>query len=171
MADGVYCRIRLSELPESWSAIVIKNFDEVKVQLAELSDIINKFKSEQVQLKIVELVFSAAGGESEHLDEGAQPSRKRGRRTRKKTETETPNATDGKKRAGRGDGPVPTLEHFIQEGFFNQKRTIGVVVDHCTAKARNFKSNELSGPLARLVRNNKLTRTKNTDGQWEYVKK
>lgn len=30
---------------------MIKNFDEVKKQLGELSDVVNKFKSEQVQLK------------------------------------------------------------------------------------------------------------------------
>ncbi len=150
---------------------MIQNFEEVKAQLAELSDIINKFKSEQVQLKIVELIFRAAGGEAEHPAEGAPPSKKRGRRTRKKVEGPSPKADNGKKRAARGDGPVATLEQFIQEDFFSQKRTIGAVVEHCKARARNFKNNELSGPLGRLVRNNKLSRTKNTDGQWEYVKK
>jgi hypothetical protein len=78
---------------------------------------------------------------------------------------------NGKKHAGAGTGPIATLEQFIDEGFFNQKRTIGAVVEHCKAKARNFKNNELSGPLGRLVRNNKLLRTQNSDGQWEYIKK
>ncbi len=150
---------------------MIENFDEVKAQLAELSDIINKFKSEQVQLKIVELIFGAAGRAAEHQGEGALPPRKRGRRSKKKTEGPVPKADNGKKRAARGDGPAATLEQFIQEGFFSQKRTIGAAVEHCKAKARNFKNNELSGPLGRLVRNNKLSRTKNADGQWEYVKK
>lgn len=66
---------------------------------------------------------------------------------------------------------MSTLEQFINEGYFSQKRTIGAVVDHCKTKARNFRNNELSGPLGRLVRNNKLSRTKNSDGQWEYIKK
>ena len=39
---------------------MIKNFDEVKMQLGELSDVVNKFKSEQFQLKIVDLVFRGA---------------------------------------------------------------------------------------------------------------
>ena len=79
---------------------------------------------------------------------------------------------NGKQRnASKGTGPMPTLEQFIQEGFFKQKQTIGAVVDHCKTKARNFKNNELSGPLGRLVQHDKLSRTKNADDQWEYVQK
>jgi hypothetical protein len=37
---------------------MIKNFEEVKKLLAELSEVVNKFKSEAVQLRIVELVFT-----------------------------------------------------------------------------------------------------------------
>ena len=44
---------------------MIQDFEEVKKQLAELSDVLNKFKSEQVQLKIVELVFTRTRVESE----------------------------------------------------------------------------------------------------------
>ena len=36
---------------------MISNFDEVKKQLSELSEVINKFKSEAVQLRIVEIVL------------------------------------------------------------------------------------------------------------------
>jgi hypothetical protein len=152
---------------------MIKNFDEVKKQLAELSDVVNKFKSEQVQLKIVDLVFREVGVDSEQRETELNPALKK-RVHRKKTNgnSATPEKESGKKRgASKGNGPMPTLEQFIQEGFFNQKRTIGTVVDHCKTKARNFKNNELSGPLGRLVQNNKLSRTKNADGQWEYSKK
>ena len=152
---------------------MIKNFDEVKKQLAELSDVLNKFKSEQVQLKIVELVFRGIGADTEEpLSNSNSEPRKKGRRPKRKGSGSAPDAASSKKRiAAKGNGPVPTLEQFIQEGFFNQKRTIGNVVDHCKTKARNFKNNELSGPLGRLVRNNKLNRTKNSDDQWEYSKK
>ena len=151
---------------------MIKNFDEVKKQLGELSEVVNKFKSEQVQLKIVELVFRGAGIDPGHPDTESNPApRGRARRSMKKSSAAALEAANGKKRAVMGAGPMPTLEQFISEGFFSQKRTIGAVVDHCKTKARNFKNNELSGPLGRLVRNNKLSRTKNADGQWEYVKK
>ena len=126
------------------------------------------------QLKIVELVFRGASVDPENPEVGSNPAaspRKRARRGKGKGSTAAPKAANGKKRASTGTGPMPTLEQFINEGFFNQKRIIGAVVDHCKAKARNFKNNELSGPLGRLVRNNRLSRTKNADGQWEYVKK
>ena len=154
---------------------VIKNFEEVRRQLAELSDVINKYKSEQVQLKLVELIFRTVDADSVQPESDSNSAPKR-RARRKKTEAKATGAADqqasGKKRnAVKGTGPVATLEQFIQEGFFGQKRTIGSVVEHCKTKARNFKNNELSGPLGRLVRNNKLSRTKNSDGQWEYSKK
>ena|ERR1700685_4790518 len=150
---------------------MIKNFDEVKKQLAELSSVINKYQSEQVQLKIVEFVFR--GAVPEQTDEAPDPPQRRGRRRKAKAKVadDKKKVPGAKKSAARGAGPAGTLEQFIQEGFFNQKRTIGAVVDHCKAKARNYKNNELSGPLGRLVRNNKLSRAKNSDGQWEYTKK
>ena len=40
---------------------MIRNFEQVKKQLAELSGVVNNFKSEQVQLKIVDLIFRNAG--------------------------------------------------------------------------------------------------------------
>jgi len=155
--------------------LMINNFEEVKQQLAELADAINKFKSEAVQLKIVDLILKGAKTAIDDADDHPPIRQKRPRKDRRSAAVpSSATAVDGKKRAAvkaKGTGPMATLEQFIQEGFFGQKRTLGVVVDHCKTKARNFKNNELSGPLGRLVRNNKLTRTKNADGQWEYIKK
>jgi hypothetical protein len=36
---------------------MIKNFENVKAQIAELASVINSFKSEAVQLRIIELVL------------------------------------------------------------------------------------------------------------------
>lgn len=152
---------------------MIKNFDEVKKELAELAEVLNKVKSEAVQLKIVELVFAGrTAPDEEKLDDenGPAPKKRKGKK-RKATTSSSPAKTESKKPRPAGKGPKPTLEGFISEGFFNQKRTIGAVVEHCKLKARNFKNNELSGPLGRLVRENKLSRTTNADNQFEYVKK
>ena len=154
---------------------MIKNFEVVKEQLAQLSDILNKFKSEQVQLKIVELVFKGAGidpdGGPDATNGEPHGGKKRGRGKGKQKAIAKADTATARKRASSGTGAFSTVEQFIQDGFFSQKRTIGALVDHCKAKARNFKSNELSGPLGRLVRNNRLSRAKNSDGQWEYIKK
>ena len=47
---------------------MIKNFDEIKEQLKELSGVINSFKSEAVQLRIVELVFGLSDEEDEIIE-------------------------------------------------------------------------------------------------------
>jgi hypothetical protein len=160
---------------------MIRNFEQVKKQLAELSDSINKFKSEQVQLKIVELIFKhAANGTADDTaplsDEGAAPRKRNGRRVRaKKAAAAVGAAEDGKKRAPakpRGNGPAPTLQLLIERGFFSQKRTIGDVVEYCkNSLARTIPMNQLSTPLARLVRDEKLTRSKNAENQFEYTVK
>ena len=152
---------------------MIKNFEEVKKELAELADVVNKFKSEAVQLRIVDLVFAGRSvpGE-EKLDEGnGQPRRKRTSKTRNAATSSTSAKRENKKPRAPGKGPKATLEQFTEEGFFSQKRTIGDVVAHCKLKARNYKANELSGPLGRLVRDNNLSRTTNAENQFEYIKK
>ncbi len=155
---------------------MIKNFEEVRKQLAELSEVVNKFKSEAVQLRLVELVF--AGGrvpdqerDKPNEEEGRAPRRRQPKKGKPVAKTETSDKSENKRPRATGKSPKATLEKFIAEGFFNQKRAIGAVVEQCELKAQHFKNNELSGPLARLVRDNKLTRTKNADNQFEYVKK
>ncbi len=152
---------------------MIQNFDEVKKQLGELADVVNKFKSEAVQLRIVELVFAGRKAPvAEALDEtDAQPVRKRTSKKRKVVASVSPERALNKKARASGKGAKGPLEQFITEGFFNQKRAIGDVVEHCNVKGYTFKANVLSGPLRRLVRENKLSRSKNAEGQFEYVKK
>lgn len=156
---------------------MIKNFEEFKKQINELADLINKFKSEAVQLKIVELIFKGAeirpdGGETDTESTGTRTitRKKRRKTTASSTSKEQPAKKPPATRA-KGRGAKVTLEEFIQAGFFNQKRTIGNVVEHCETSAQNFKANELSGPLRRLVQESKLVRSKNADGQYEYIKK
>jgi hypothetical protein len=154
---------------------MIKNFEEVKRQLAEFSEVVNKFKSEAVQLRIVELVFKGAtvSGDEDSLGNAEPDALRKRTKKRRAAAGDSSQATGDskKKRSAVGTGPKATLEQFIEEGFFNQKRTIGAVVDHCKIKARNFKNNELSGPLGRLVRDNKLSRTTSAENQYEYIKK
>lgn len=63
---------------------MIKNFEELKKQLEELSTVINSFKSESVQLRIVELIFQSEINESdEEFSSSAAPQRKSSRRRKK----------------------------------------------------------------------------------------
>lgn len=150
---------------------MIKNFEEIKKQLAELSDVVNKFKSEQVQLKIIERIFKGGFDESQddEVDETKPARRKRGGK-----KAAQPAGSDGKKKAppkAKGTGPGPTLEVLITDGFFSKARTLREIIDHSRMSlARTIKQTDMSGPLARYVRDKKLTRSKNAEGQYAYKK-
>ena len=157
---------------------MFKNFDDVKKQLEELAPIINSFSSEAVQLKIVELVLSgrkASEDISEQDEDPEKPATKPKARKRQAKKVQTKGTGDSTSTASKrspGDGGPATLDKLVANGFFKQKRTIKDIINHCeTNLARKFKQNELSGKLARLVRSEALTRTKNEDNLYEYVSK
>lgn len=148
----------------------MKNFEEIKEQLKNLAEVVNKFESEAVQLKIVEFVLSP---EVEQRRKTSSSNSKR-RSTRKKT-TVKPTDESQIKRASKksvGSGAVAALNKLIEEDFFKDPKTIGDIVEYCEHNmARKFKSNQFSGKLARLVRNETLIREKNSENQYEYRKK
>ena len=148
----------------------MKNFGDVKEQLQGLSEVVNSFKSEAVQLKIVEFILGLES-EDEQKIINSSPKRKTTRRkTAKKPTDETSQKRTGKKPFGQG-GPA-TLDKLIEEGFFSEPKSIGDIVKHCEHNmARKFKANEFSGKLARLVRHGTLVRNKNSDNQYEYKNK
>jgi hypothetical protein len=152
---------------------MLKDLEAIKSQLAELADIINKFKSEAVQLRIVDLVLmgqspSPERDESDSTDR--RPSGRRRNRGAKRTRTQVADNGSPKKKAAGGDGAVATLVKAYQEGFFKSPRTINDILEHFeTNFARRIKANEISGKLARMVRSGDLKRAKNADGQYEYT--
>src|SRR5262245_23127038 len=151
---------------------MMKEFEQLKGQLAELASVLNSFKSEAVQLRIVDLLFKGSIEE----DPGEVPSTDdetpvRERVKRKPKSTETPSKTRIAPRTGRL-GPVSAVDKLIKEGFFKTKKKIGDIVEHCSHKlALKIKPNDISGRLARLVRDGTLDREKNQDGQYEYISK
>lgn len=147
---------------------MIKNFEEIKKQLSELSTVINSFKSEAVQLKIVDLIFGFEEEEVEQMPEETASKRK----VRKKKQTiKTGEELKKKVKSAPGGGAVSLLLKLFEEDFFKKPRTIGDLVNHADVSyAKKFKANEFSGKLARMVRAGQLKRTKNKDGQYEYIK-
>lgn len=154
---------------------MLKDFGAIKSQLAELADIINKFKSEAVQLRIVELVLrgqsSSSATEGEDTISPPRTGRRRKHGAKKKRDQVADGGKAGKKKASAGDGAIATLTKVYQEGFFKSPRTINDILAHCeTNLARRIKANEISGKLARMVRSGDLKRAKNADGQYEYTR-
>jgi len=156
----------------------MQDIEQLKKQLAELSDVINSFKSEAVQLKIVEFIFRggileapAFPGNADANEQRSRPRKKRSSRRASPSTSADEKPKTGKGRSGSGKGANATLTYLIEGNFFDQKRTIGDLVDHCAhTLARRFKPNEFSGALARHTRNGVLKRTRNSDGQYEYYK-
>jgi hypothetical protein len=156
---------------------MIKNFDETKKQLNELAPIINAFKSEAVQLRIVELVLqgktsaSDSGEPADDFEDDTSQQQDRRPRVRRKPKKTVPTGADARssRRRSLGTGPASLLEILIRDGFFKKRQTIGQIVEYCGShKARKIKPNDISGKLARFVRNGRLKREKNAEGQFEY---
>ena len=152
-----------------------KQFQELKQQLSELSETINKFESEAVQLRIIELLFKqAAGLQFGEPDEAAYEAGP-GRSTRT-TRSSRPRPAVAAKQRKRDEvpsasGAVAALSGLVDSGFFNQKRTIGDIVKQCEEDFNvRYKSNAFSGPLSRYAKKGLLKREKNADGNYVYFK-
>lgn len=153
---------------------MIANFDEVKKQLKELADIINTYKSESVQLRIVEIVLGTSfdyADEERETDADIQTPKRTAKRKRRAARPAVASPVEQtRKKNTSGSGAIATLNRVFEEGFFKQSRTIGDITKHCEVNlARKIKQPEISGKLARMVRTGELTRKKNSDGQYEYT--
>src|SRR5687768_5879979 len=95
---------------------MIKDFEATKRQLGELAEVINKFTSEAVQLRIVELIFGASPNEApEDGPEEESPIKRTPKSKRRRAKT-VKAAVSGDDRGGpkarrnsSGGGAVSTL--------------------------------------------------------------
>ncbi len=208
---------------------MIRDFKKAKENLKEIADVINSFKSEAVQLRLLELVLSMedtveeaaapahapapvleevvavvektkpVSKKKETVVTGEKKKETRGRKPKAvavveesapeiveevKPEVVVEAPKEKKSRAKRTKKPVEELKvshdrpgpsvilrTLAAENYFSQNRTIGEVVKYCLA-TYNFKyaSTDLSGTLARLVKDNILKREKNAEtNQFEYI--
>lgn len=153
---------------------MLKDFNKTKNQLKELSTVLNSFKSEAVQLKIIELLLQGSPVDEVILSRPAKAeqvftgARKRGRP--RKTDAQRP-VKVVVKRTRRKVGPTKVLRQLMEENFFNTKRPIGDIVKYSNEKMKlPLKSNDFSGILMNYIREKKLKRTKNAEtGQYEYM--
>ena len=150
---------------------MIKNFATVKKELKELAGIINTFKSEAVQLRIIDLFLGASSIQEDQIPPEETGSKKH-KKKKAKTKPAVVDRKKSKKKAGtKSSGAVATLSQLAKSDFFSKPRTINDIIQHCsTSFARKFKANEFSGKLGRMVRNKELKRKKNANKQYEYTK-
>jgi len=156
---------------------MIKDFETVKNQLKELSTVINNFKSEAVQLKIIELIFKGVvidnGEVREENDDAIQSTAKTPKTRKSRKNNKSGDTSEGGKKASNKSGklgPWSAVDQLLSEDYFKTKKSIGEIVEHCKNNlALPIKANEISGKLAALVRQRKLKRERNADNkQYEY---
>ena len=156
---------------------MIPDFEEVKRQLADLAPIINAFKAEAVQLRIVELVLTGKYQEPSPASSSSTPPARRAQRRKTQAAKEnvvpasgTKATKSGKTAAKSGrQSALTTLNQLIADGFFKKGKTLAEMVAYCETKlALHYKQSNFSGPLIRLVRDKHLTREKNAEGQYVY---
>jgi len=151
---------------------MMDKLEGMKKQLSELATVLNQFKSETVQLRILDLVLEGgmSGDKVDRPEEGRAGSRRR-RAPRTKVKALKNPAPGKRRRASPGTGAPATLTQLLSGSFFDKARTINDVIEHCKHNlARTFRANEFSGKLGRMVRNGELTRKKNARKQYEYKK-
>lgn len=157
---------------------MIKDFEQVKKQLMDLSQAVNAFKSEAVQLRIVELLFKSASIDGEASNDDQSQTDVQGKKTKKRRKKKfspvAPSSSNKKPtKTKSGGGATDVLRQLVTDGYFKNPKQIGEIVDHCKVKlAKSFKANELSPGLLKLVREKVLDRDKDKEtSQFKYRSK
>src|ERR1700743_710611 len=144
-----------------------KHIEKLKKQLMEISEVVNSFRSEAVQVKIIDRLLDAII-ESEKGDiEGTEAFNRKGRKLRSGEDDESFSSAGRKK-----PGATKILNQLLSTDFFNIRHSISEIADYCKENYDSeFKTSELSGILLKLAKENKLRRERSNDNnRFEYVK-
>lgn len=102
---------------------------------------------------------------------GSQPRAARTETSSRASKNDNARRKPSGARSSRGrTGPKAAVEGLIAEGFFKSPRTLGAIqaqLEH--QSALRFDVTSLSPAMVRLLRSHALTRSRNSDGQYEYL--
>ena len=143
-----------------------KHIEKLKKQLLEISEVVNAFQSEAVQVRVVDRLLDAMIESEKSENEGIEVSTKRG--VKQKPETEIGFAT----RSTKKPGATKVLNQLLSTDFFNNPQSISSIAIYCKDNfGSDFKTSELSGILLKLANENKLRRERsNENNRFEYVR-
>jgi hypothetical protein len=141
-----------------------KHIDKLKKQLSEISEVVNSFKSEAVQLKIVEKLLDVIIDTEKSETEGAELFIKKGKQ---RSDDNDNDAANGRKKPGA----TKVLNQLLSTDFFYTPRSIASIANYCKDNFDSeFKTSELSGILLKLANEHKLRRERSQDNnRYEYV--
>src|SRR5438876_10164402 len=111
--------------------------EELKTELKELAEILNQFKSEAVQLKVLDMLGSRLSSPD------AVPKARKGKRLKERQQTEA-QAEAGEKSGKRnaratispagGHGAHSIILRLLDEGFFGKAQTISKITKHASER-------------------------------------
>jgi len=143
-----------------------KHIEKLKKQLVEISEVVNSFQSEAVQVRVVDRLLDAII-ESEKTDaEAIELFSKKNNKQKLNGEAAYTTARGGKK-----PGATKVLNQLLTTDYFHTPHSISSIATYCKEKFdSDFKTSELSGILLKLANENKLRREKsNENNRFEYV--
>jgi hypothetical protein len=144
-----------------------KHIEKLKKQLVEISEVVNSFKSEAVQVKIIERLLDVLIESDKADNEGTEVFNKRGYKQRL--------GDDSGYVSGRGTkkpGATKVLNQLLNGDFFDMPHSISSIAGYCKENFdSDFKTSELSGILLKLANENKLRRERSYENnRFEYVR-
>lgn len=144
-----------------------KHIEKLKKQLLEISEVVNAFKSEAVQVKIVDRLLDAMLEVEKTDTEGPELLIRKGYKPRNGEESLYAYARGPKK-----PGATKILNQLLNTDFFDTPRSISSIANYCKDTFdSDFKTSELSGILLKLANEHKLRRERsNENNRFEYVK-
>jgi hypothetical protein len=143
-----------------------KHIEKLKKQLVEISEVVNSFKSEAVQVKIIDKLFDAMLEFDRTDADGSELNKKN--RKRSEYDSEIYPFSPGRKKPGA----TKILNQLLATDFFDTPQSISAIADYCKDNySSEFKTSELSGILLKLAKEDKLKRERNdSNNRFEYVK-
>lgn len=144
-----------------------KQVEKLKKQLMEISEVVNSFQSEAVQVKVVDRLLDALM-EAEKVE--GEPAELLNRKVIKPKNGEEIGYSYT--RSAKKPGATKILNQLITTDFFDVPRSISSIAGFCRDTFdSDFKTSELSGILLKLSNENKLRRERsNENNRFEYVK-
>jgi hypothetical protein len=139
--------------------------EKLKKQLIEISEVVNAFQSEAVQVRVVDKLLDAMIEFERGDAEGYEFLNKKS--TKVKNADDTEDSQSGRKKPGA----TKILNQLLATDFFKIPHSISGIAEYCKQQFdSDFKTSELSGILLKLAKENKLKRQRNDENnRFEYV--
>lgn len=143
-----------------------KHIEKLKKQLVEISEVVNSFQSEAVQVRVVDRLLDAMIEAEKGEGDNSDLHLKKAFKLRENGESHT------QMRNGKKPGATKVLNQLLATDFFETRHTIASIADYCKENFdSDFKTSELSGILLKLSNENKLKRERSLENnRFEYVK-